>query len=257
MLVTQPVHEWYSDPMKTRLFAAVAASLLVSFAAAGGRRRPRRPAQALPAPKINAALPAAGKLETAVLSGGCFWGIPGVFEHVKGVKKVYSGYSGGMGATAQYELVSTGTTGHAESVQIVFDPQEITYGQVLQIFFTVATDPTQVNMQFPDEGPQYRGEIFYANADQKRVAEAYIQQLNDAHVFRKPIATRVDPLKGFFKAEDYHQDYLILHPSQPYIATYDIPKVAMLREVFPDRYVAKPTMVFPTQQATARPAKPS
>jgi peptide-methionine (S)-S-oxide reductase len=241
--------------MKTRLFAAAAASLLVSLGSLAAQAA--SPAQALPPPKINAALPAAGKLETAVLAGGCFWGIQGVFQHVKGVTKVYSGYAGGLGGTAQYELVSTGTTGHAESVQIVFDPQQITYGQVLQIFFTVATDPTQVNMQFPDEGPQYRGEIFYANADQKRVAEAYIQQLNDAHVFRKPIATRVDPLKGFFKAEDYHQDYLILHPGQPYIATYDIPKVVMLREVFPDRYVAKPTMVFPTQQATTRPAKPS
>jgi len=239
--------------MKTRLFAAAAATILLSVASLAAHAA--SPAQALPAPKINAALPAAGKMETAVLSGGCFWGIQGVFEHVKGVQKVYSGYSGGPGAMAQYELVSTGRTGHAESVQIVFDPRQISYGEVLQIFFTVATDPTQVNMQFPDEGPQYRGEIFYANADQKKVAEAYIQQLNDAHVFRKPIATRVDPLKGFFKAEDYHQDYLTLHPDQPYIATYDIPKVAMLRQVFPDRYVAKPTLVFPVEQATTRPAK--
>jgi peptide-methionine (S)-S-oxide reductase len=244
--------------MKTRIFAAAAATILVSLAAVAVQAA--SPAQALPAPKINAALPAVGKLETAVLSGGCFWGVQGVFEHVKGVKKVYSGYSGGPGAMAQYELVSTGRTGHAESVQIVFDPQQISYGEILRIFFTVATDPTQVNMQFPDEGPQYRGEIFYANPDQKKVAEAYIQQLNEAHVFRKPIATRVDPLKGFFKAEDYHQDYLTLHPNQPYIATYDIPKVNMLREVFPDRYVAKPTLVFPTDQAatpSAKAAKPS
>jgi peptide-methionine (S)-S-oxide reductase len=239
--------------MKLRLFAAVAALLICN---AAPMAQAASPAQALPVPKIDVALPAAGKMETAVLSGGCFWGVQGVFEHVKGVKKVYSGYSGGPGAMAQYELVSTGTTGHAESVQIVFDPQQITYGEVLRIFFSVATDPTQVNMQYPDEGPQYRGEIFYATADQQRVAEAYIKQLNDAHAFRRPIATRVDALKGFFKAEDYHQDYLTRHPDQPYIATYDIPKVTMLREVFPDRYVAQPTLVFPTEQAkAARPVK--
>ena len=243
-----------------KLVLVAAACGLLALPVAGGPLRIAQaeaatPAQALPAPRIDVALPAPGQMETAVLSGGCFWGIQGVFQHVKGVKKVYSGYSGGPGAMAQYELVSTGTTGHAESVQIVFDPQQITYGEILRIFFTVATDPTQLNMQFPDEGPQYRGEIFYANPDQKRVAEAYIQQLNDARVFRKPIVTRVDPLKGFFKAEDYHQDYLIRHPEQPYIATYDLPKVAMLRAVFPDRYVATPTTVFPVDQPKSRPAK--
>jgi peptide-methionine (S)-S-oxide reductase len=232
--------------MKTRLFAAVAATLLLSLGAPAVQAA--SPANALPVPKIDVSAPAGGKVETAVLSGGCFWGVQAVFQHVKGVQKVYSGYAGGPGSMAQYELVSTGRTGHAESVQVFFDPAQISYGEILRIFFTVATDPTQVNMQFPDEGPQYRGEIFYSTPDQKRVAEAYIQQLNDAHVFRKPIATRVDPLKGFFKAEDYHQDYLVRHPTQPYIATYDVPKVAMLREVFPDRYVAKPTLVFPGGQ---------
>jgi len=201
-------------------------------------------ASALPAPMVDNPPPAPGKLETAVLSGGCFWGVQGVFEHVKGVKKVYAGYSGGPGAAANYELVSTGTTGHAESVQITFDPHQISYGEVLRIFFAVATDPTQLNQQFPDEGTQYRGEIFYASPDQKRVAEAYIRQLNAAHVFNKPIATRVDALHGFYKAETYHQDYLVRHPDQGYIATYDLPKVAMLRQVFPDRYIAKPTTVF-------------
>jgi peptide-methionine (S)-S-oxide reductase len=226
--------------MKTQIFAAVAAvTLLISGAAPAAGIMKTAP---LPAPKADEA---AAATETAVLSGGCFWGVQGVFEHVKGVKKVYSGYAGGPGMAAHYEMVSTGTTGHAESVQIVFDPHQISYGEILRIFFTVATDPTQVNMQYPDEGPQYRGEIFYATSDQKRVAEAYIQQLNEAHVFRKAIATRVDPLKGFFKAEDYHQDYLTRHPDQPYIATYDIPKVNMLRETFPDRYLAKPTLVFP------------
>jgi peptide-methionine (S)-S-oxide reductase len=248
--------------MKTRLIVTLAAAAcgLVALPFAGGvlhmaQAQAASPAQALPAPKIDVALPTIGKMETAVLSGGCFWGVQGVFEHVKGVQKVYSGYSGGPGAMAQYELVSTGRTGHAESVEIIFDPQQISYGEILRIFFTVATDPTEVNKQFPDEGPQYRGEVFYATADQKRVAEAYIQQLNDAHVFKKPIATRVDPLKGFFKAEDYHQDYLTLHPDQGYIATYDIPKVVMLRQVFPDRYVAKPTLVFPAAEAKTRPVK--
>jgi len=226
--------------MKTQFFAAVAAaSLLAVHAASAAGPQP------LPAPKVDEGLPMIGKMETVVLSGGCFWGVQAVFQHVKGVRQAYSGYSGGPGVAAHYEMVSTGTTGHAESVEIVFDPHQISFGEILRIFFTVATDPTQVNMQFPDEGPQYRGEIFYATPEQKRVAEAYIQQLNEAHVFRKPIATRVDPLKGFFKAEDYHQDYLVRHPQQPYIATYDIPKVAALREVFPDRYVAKPTLVFP------------
>lgn len=246
--------------MKIRLVATLAAAAcgLAVLPFAGGALRIAQaeaasPAQALPAPKVDVALSGAGKTETAVLAGGCFWGVQGVFEHVRGVTKVYSGYSGGPGSAAQYERVSTGTTGHAESVQIVFDPQQISYGEVLRIFFTVATDPTQLNMQYPDEGTQYRGEVFYVNPDQKRVAEAYIRQLNDAHVFKKPIATRVDPLKGFFKAEDYHQDYLIRHPRNPYIATYDIPKVAMLREVFPDRYVAKATTVFPMEQAGTRP----
>jgi peptide-methionine (S)-S-oxide reductase len=241
--------------MKTQIFAALAAStLLISCAAPAGAASP---AQALPAPRVDAPPAAAGATETAVLSGGCFWGVQAVFQHVKGVKKVYSGYSGGPAAAAHYETVSTGATGHAESVQIVFDPHEISYGEILRIFFTVATDPTQVNMQFPDEGTQYRGEVFYATPDQKRVAEAYIKQLNDAHAFKKPIATRVDPLKGFYRAEDYHQDYLILHPTQPYIATYDVPKVAALRQVFPDRYVETPTVVFAANQPSPKAKKAS
>lgn len=240
--------------MKLRLFAAAAALLICSAAPLA---QAASPANALPVPKIDVSTATAGKTETAVLAGGCFWGVQGVFEHVKGVKKVYSGYAGGPGSLAHYELVSTGTTGHAESVKIVFDPAEISYGEILRIFFTVATDPTQVNRQFPDEGPQYRGDIFYSTPDQQRVAEAYIKQLDDAHVYRKPIATRVDPLKGFFNAEDHHQDYLVRHPENPYIPAYDIPKVVALRQVFPDRYVAQPTLVFPTEQEAkaARPAK--
>jgi peptide-methionine (S)-S-oxide reductase len=233
-------------PVKLALVAAACAvlALPVLGVVLHGQAAQAAPASALPAPQADSAAPAPGKLETAVLSGGCFWGVQGVFEHVKGVKKVYAGYAGGPAMAANYELVSTGTTGHAESVQINFDPREISYGEILRIFFTAATDPTQLNAQFPDEGTQYRGEIFYASPDQKRVAEAYIRQLSAAHVFHKPIVTRVDALHGFYKAENYHQDYLVLHPDQPYIATYDAPKVAMLREAFPDRYIAKPTTVF-------------
>jgi peptide-methionine (S)-S-oxide reductase len=230
--------------LKLALIAAAVGALALPAAIDVLHPTAAQAAAPLPAPQVDAAPGAPGKMETAVLSGGCFWGVQGVFEHVKGVKKVWSGYSGGPGAAANYELVSTGTTGHAESVQITFDPSVISYGEILRIFFTVATDPTQLNEQFPDQGPQYRGEVFYANPDQKKVAEAYIHQLNAAHVFKRPIATRVDPLKGFFKAEDYHQDYLVRHPAQPYIATYDIPKVAELKATFPDRYVAKPTTVF-------------
>ncbi len=200
---------------------------------------------AVPPPRVD--VPASrGGLETAVLSGGCFWGIQGVFEHVRGVRKVWSGYAGGLAATAQYEVVSTGVTGHAESVQIQFDPKVISYGRILQIFFSVATDPTQVNMQFPDHGTQYRSEIWYATPDQQRVAEAYIRQLDAAHAFPKPIATRVDPLKGFFRAEGYHQDYLVRHPDQPYIYTYDLPKVGALKREFPTVYRADPVLAAPS-----------
>ena len=188
-------------------------------------------------------VPAAGAPQTAVLSGGCFWGVQGVFEHVRGVKQVLAGYAGGKRGTASYELVSTEITGHAESVQITFDPKQITYGQILRIFFSVATDPTQVNRQYPDVGRQYRSEIFFADAAQKTVAERYIAQLNQAKVFAAPIATRVDPDTGFFRAEAYHQDYLIRHPEAPYIATYDLPKVAALKTMFPADYRAAPLRV--------------
>jgi len=172
---------------------------------------------------------------TAVFAGGCFWGIEGVFDHVKGVKSSVSGYSGGTQATAQYEIVSTGTTGHAESVQVVYDPSLTSYGQLLQIFFSVH-DPTELNRQGPDDGPQYRTAIFYADEEQKRVAEAYIDQLNRAKVFKQRIVTQVVPLKAFYKAEDYHQDYLAHHPNQPYIVINDLPKVAQLRQQFPQLY---------------------
>ena len=188
--------------------------------------------------------PVAVQSETAVLSGGCFWGVQGVFAHVKGVRQVVSGYSGGEASTADYETVSTGTSGHAESVKIVFDPRQISYGKILQIFFSVATDPTQLNHQFPDTGPQYRSEIFYTSPQQQAAASAYIVQLDKAREFSHPIVTRVDPLKAFYPAEAYHQDYLTLHPNQPYIASYDLPKVAALQALFPESYQAAPILVL-------------
>src|SRR5882757_6239687 len=183
-----------------------------------------------------------GAVQTAVLSGGCFWGVQGVYEHVKGVEKVVSGYAGGERSTAQYETVSSGTTGHAESVQITFDPAVISYGQLLQIAFSVVHDPTQLNRQGPDAGTQYRSEIFYRDDDQKRIAQAYISQLDQSHAFARPIVTRVDPLKGFYPAERYHQDYLINNPTQPYIAIYDIPKIQNFRQTFPELYSGQPVL---------------
>ena len=185
---------------------------------------------------------AAGPMQTAVLAGGCFWGVQGVYQYTKGVKKVLSGYSGGDRSTAQYEKVGTGTTGHAESVEIVFDPKEISYGEILRIYFSVAHDPTELNRQGPDVGTQYRSAIFYADAQQKRIADAYIAQLDKARAFRGPIVTRVDPLKGFYAAEAYHQDFLILNPSYPYIVINDLPKIVNLKRLFPEQYRDKPVL---------------
>lgn len=184
----------------------------------------------------------AGPPQTAVLAGGCFWGVQGVFEHVRGVKQVIAGYAGGQRATAQYETVSSGTTGHAESVKIVFDPEQISYGQILQIAFSVVHDPTQLNRQGPDVGSQYRSAVFYADDAQKRIAEAYIKQLDGSGAYSRPIVTRVDPLKGFYPAEDYHQDYLIHNPGVPYIAMFDIPKVENFKRTFPDLYSGHPVL---------------
>lgn len=180
--------------------------------------------------------PAASGKQTAVFAGGCFWGVDGVFKHVKGVSRVVSGYSGGNASTAQYELVSTGTTGHAESVKVTFDPQQVAYSKLLRVFFSVATDPTELNRQGPDTGTQYRSVIFYANDDQKKIALAYIDQLNKAKVFSAPIVTQVVPLKAFFPAEDYHQDFLERNPTYPYIVFNDLPKLRALKKEFPDLY---------------------
>jgi peptide-methionine (S)-S-oxide reductase len=185
---------------------------------------------------------AAGPPQTAVLAGGCFWGVQGVYEHVRGVQKVIAGYAGGDKATAEYETVSSGTSGHAESVKIIFDPAQISYGQILQIAFSVVHDPTQLNRQGPDVGTQYRSAVFYGDDTQKRIAEAYISQLSNSHAYGRPIVTRVDPLKGFYPAEDYHQDYLIHNPTAPYIAFFDIPKIENFKRTFPELYSGRPVL---------------
>lgn len=193
---------------------------------------------ALDAPKV-----APGKLQTAVVAGGCFWGVQGVFEHVKGVRKAVSGYAGGDKSTAEYEKVSTGATGHAESVQITFDPAEVSYGKLLQIYFSVVHDPTKLNRQGPDSGTQYRSAIFYIDESQKNIAQAYINQLNKSHAFSHEIVTRVDPFKAFYPAEDYHQDFLVRNPTYLYILINDLPKIENLKRVFPNNYRAQPVMV--------------
>jgi len=191
---------------------------------------------AVPSPVVDEVQAAARGKETAVVAGGCFWGIQAVFAHVKGVHTATSGYSGGTVKNPGYEEVSSGKTGHAESVQIVYDPSKVTYGELLRVFFSVALDPTEVNRQGPDEGTQYRSVIFYANDEQKHIAEAYIAQLDQAKVFSGPIVTQVVPLQAFYQAEAYHQNYFEMHPNDPYIVYNDAPKVANLRKEFPELY---------------------
>ncbi len=190
-------------------------------------------AAAFPDPIKDIRVTAPAARQTAVLAGGCFWGVEAVFEHLNGVSKVVSGYAGGSRHDANYPAVSSGTTGHAESVQITYDPARVSYGQLLKVFFAVAHDPTELNRQGPDEGPQYRSAIFAANAEQQAVADAYIRQLNDARIFPRVIATTVVPLEGFFPAEDYHQDFLVRHPDHPYIVINDLPKLRALEAEFP------------------------
>jgi peptide-methionine (S)-S-oxide reductase len=214
--------------------AAVALCLLFA--------RVAQAATLIPAPSVDAA-PDDARSQTAVVAGGCFWGIQAVFQHVKGVTRVLAGYSGGAKDAAAYETVSTGRTGHAESVQIIFDPHQVSYGRILQIYFSVAHDPTELNRQGPDVGTQYRSAIFYANDDQKRVAQSYIAQLTHAGVYPHPIVTKLGPLVAFYPAEAYHQDYALLHPTNPYIATYDLPKVDDLKRLFPDLYRERPVTV--------------
>ena len=241
-----PSNSFYEETMSPRRFsrlslcaAAIGALAVAAFAAAPSRASEE--AVIIPAPTTDVQ-PASG-IQTAVIAGGCFWGVQGVFQHTAGVVNAVSGYAGGTKATADYQTVSSGRTGHAESVEIKYDPKKISYGKILQIYFSVAHDPTQLNRQGPDTGTQYRSAIFTTSDEQKKVAEAYITQLNGAKVFSKPIATKVGALEAFYPAEAYHQDYLILHPNQPYIAYNDLPKVENLKKLFADNYIEKPTLV--------------
>jgi peptide-methionine (S)-S-oxide reductase len=217
------------------IFAALALVVLMALLAGSSPAKNRLfPSPAVDSPKASQS----GK-QTMVVAGGCFWGIQAVFQHVKGVTNATSGYSGGQANTAEYELVSSGQTGHAESVKVTYDPSEITYGELLKIFFSVAHDPTELNRQGPDEGTQYRSVIFYNGDEQKRIAEAYIAQLDAAKVFSNKIVTQVVPLKGFYTAEAYHQDYASNHPTDGYIMFNDAPKVSHLRKAFPELYTGK------------------
>jgi len=220
------------------VFAGLIAIAIVAIVAAlaSNNASAAENAVALPNPAVDSARTGTPGTETAVVAGGCFWGIQAVFQHLKGVTSATSGYSGGAATTAEYEVISTGETGHAESVQIKFDPAQISYGQLLKVFFSVAHDPTQLNRQGPDTGSQYRSVIFYANDEQKQIAQGYIAQLGQAKIFPHPIVTQVAPLKSFFAAEDYHQNYATLHPDNPYIAINDAPKAEHLRQQFPELY---------------------
>jgi peptide-methionine (S)-S-oxide reductase len=214
----------------------VGAAFLAAATACNAKAGTRTP---VPAPQFDARLAPTSSPQTAVVAGGCFWGVQAVFQHVKGVISATSGYAGGTGKTAEYETVSTGTTGHAESVQITYDPSKITYGELLRVFFSVAHDPTELNRQGPDEGTQYRSAIFYSNDEQKQIAEAYIGQLEKAGAFPHPIVTQVVALQQFYPAEGYHQNYAALHPNQPYIMFNDAPKVEHLKQEFPELYTGK------------------
>ncbi len=203
-----------------------------------GTRPPETPKSHIPAPAINAPLATVKSLQTVVLAGGCFWGVQAVFEHVKGVSSVTSGYAGGYVKSPSYESVSMGVTGHAESVSITYDPSQISYGQLLMVFFSVAHDPTQWNRQGPDTGSQYRSVVFYVNEEQKRIAEAYIAQLDAAKIYSRKIVTKVQPFQAFYPAESYHQDYLKNNPDNPYIVYNDLPKLEALKRDFPELYRA-------------------
>jgi peptide-methionine (S)-S-oxide reductase len=239
-------------PRRTSLYAVLGAIALTAIFAVA--RTPltqaAEPAVAIPAPALDMpASPDSGP-QTMVLAGGCFWGVQGVFEHTKGVIQAVSGYSGGTKETAHYEMVGTEKTGHAESVQIIYDPKQISYGKILQIYFSVAHNPTELNYQGPDSGPSYRSAIFYANDEQKRVAKAYIAQLDQAHVFPAAIVTKLETLTGFYPAENYHQDFLVLHPTYPYIVFNDLPKVENLKRLLPGDYRETPVTVLASTKAT-------
>jgi peptide-methionine (S)-S-oxide reductase len=225
--------------------AAVGAVAVTAFNA--GPLRAAEDAVIIPAPVIDAQ--ASDGAQTAVIAGGCFWGVQGVFQHVAGVSNAVSGYAGGDRSTAHYEMVGSDTTGHAESVQITFDPHKVSYGRLLQVYFSVAHDPTQLNRQGPDSGTQYRSAIFPMSVEQARVAKDYIDQINQAHVFKVAVVTRIEPDRTFYPAEAYHQNFLTLHPSNGYIVVNDLPKIEELKHYFPDFYRPDPALV-PTTTAT-------
>jgi peptide-methionine (S)-S-oxide reductase len=231
-------------PMRRRRWLGAALAILSAALGAGapGPARAAEEAVVIPAPALDNQK-VSGPLQTAVIAGGCFWGVQGVYQHVRGVRAVLSGYAGGTKATAEYEAVSRGGTGHAESVEIRFDPKELSYGEILQIYFSVVHDPTQLNRQGPDTGTQYRSSIFYADEMQMKIAQSYIAQLDKAKVFPAAIVTRVDPLTAFYRAEAYHQDFLVKNPRYPYIVFNDLPKIENLRRVFPGRYREEPITV--------------
>ena len=213
---------------------ALVMMLRITLPNSGGDPSAAIAAKTIPDPATNVST-TAGE-QTAVFAGGCFWGVEAVFEHLKGVSQVVSGYSGGSAATAHYELVSSGLTGHAESVQVTYNPAQISYGQLLKIYFSVAHDPTQLNQQYPDHGTQYRSAIFFTNNEQKQVAQAYVEQLNQSHSFNKPLVTQIVPLKGFYEAEGYHQHFIDRNPSYPYVVVNDLPKLKQLQEQFSNLY---------------------
>jgi peptide-methionine (S)-S-oxide reductase len=233
------------DARRVVPFVAVIGAL--ALAAAGLRSAPQAEKAHLIPPPAQDETAGQSSSEVAVLAGGCFWGVQGVYQHVKGVTSAVSGYAGGQQSTAHYEVVGRGGSGHAESVQVTFDPHQVSYGRILQVFFSVVHDPTQLNRQGPDAGPQYRSAIFPANAEQAQVARAYIAQLNQARVFDAPIVTRIEMDRPFYAAEDYHQDYLMRNPTSPYIIYNDLPKIGDLKRSFPDVYRAAPVLVNGTR----------
>ncbi|ESX61560.1 methionine sulfoxide reductase A [Mesorhizobium sp. LSHC422A00] len=230
---------------RTPIFKSALAALIVAAAAAAFWQSPARSAEdavVIPPPAVDEK--AASGSEKAIFAGGCFWGVQGVFQHVKGVTKAVSGYTGGAKDDAVYETVGSGRTGHAESVEITYDPSKVTYGQLLQVYFSVAHNPTQLNFQGPDSGTQYRSTIFAENGEQQKIAQSYIAQLDQAKVFSKPIVTTLETGKTFYPAEEYHQDFLTLNPTYPYIVYNDLPKVANLKALFPGLYSEKPVLVL-------------
>ena len=230
--------------MRHKLQTLTIAAAVLAVVAVAIRSHPAaaETARVVPLPAIDMP-PGDASSAVVVLAGGCFWGVQGVYQHVKGVTNAVSGYAGGDKKTADYEVVSTGRTGHAESVQVMYDPRQISYGRLLQIFFSVAHDPTEVNRQGPDVGTQYRSVIFPANTEQARVAQAYIAQLDQTHAFKKPIATRIELDRAFYPAEAYHQDFLVRNPTYPYIVFNDLPKIADLKHLFPEAYRTTPVLV--------------